>query len=157
MSTDAIIRPGRPRMWADRRKERCSNRYGIIAARHQSHCQWPPCHASAAAVRSLTVRPGQDPNSADFKFGNKVLRSVTFLNLGNFLYLLCRLGPSKGRGHLFTDMFHSKCAYLCMIHVLAAWTGSNRLPLNHEGHATDLMGYKTDIVPLDLGTAEQRH
>jgi hypothetical protein len=30
----------------------------------------PPCHASAAAVRSLIVRPGQDPNRADFKFGN---------------------------------------------------------------------------------------
>ncbi len=50
-----------------------------VAARHQSHCQWPPCHASAAAVRSLIVRPGQDPNSADFKFRNKNVRSVTFL------------------------------------------------------------------------------
>jgi hypothetical protein len=36
-----------------------------------------PCQRSG--IRSLIVRPGQDPNRADFKLGNKVVRSVTFL------------------------------------------------------------------------------
>ncbi len=56
MSSDAIIRPGRARKWADWRKERCTYRYSIVAARYQSHGQWPPCHASAAAVRTFIVR-----------------------------------------------------------------------------------------------------
>jgi hypothetical protein len=79
-------------MWADRRIERCSNRYGIVFARHQSHGQWPPCHASAAAVRSFIIRSGQDQNRADFKFGKKAVRSVTLLQISvTSLYLLFRL------------------------------------------------------------------
>jgi hypothetical protein len=54
------------------------------------HGQWPPCHASAEAVRSLIIRSGQDPNSADFMFGKKVVRSVTFL-LISVTFCICYL------------------------------------------------------------------
>jgi hypothetical protein len=64
MSTVAIIWQGLLRKWSKRWNKRCSNWYWIVAALHQSHGQWPPCHASTAAVRSLIVRSGQDQNRA---------------------------------------------------------------------------------------------
>ncbi len=65
---------------------------------HQSHCQWPPCHASTAAIRFLIARSGQDPNSVDFKFGKKSCTLGNFLvNLSNFCicYLDINLNPSR--------------------------------------------------------------
>ena len=88
----AIFFTARPKMWACARpptltdwKERCSDRYWIVAARHRSHGQWPPCHASAAAVRSLIVRTEQNQfrpfktlKEANFMFGNKLANSVIY-------------------------------------------------------------------------------
>jgi hypothetical protein len=68
-----------PAQKMSRQAKRALFKSGIVAALHQSHCQWPPCHASAADVRSLIVRSGQDPNHVDFKVSKKVARSVTLL------------------------------------------------------------------------------
>ena len=82
----------------------------------------------ATAVRSLIVRPGQDPNRADFKFGKQVVPSVNLAvrirmylhnELDICLYLLKKYCSILTFFNVSICKYVSICMYSMYLHVYA--------------------------------------